>query len=101
NKKEKVSRIWEIIHRQEFNSIRNWELSFYDNLDESFINKDFINYLIHTISNLKQSITVHFDRLERFLHIEPSLFQKILETIFEKNQKEGTNIQVWMDFFST
>lgn len=101
NTKEKVSRIWEIIQEVEFNSKRQWELSFYDNLDESFINKDYVDHLIQTISRIKQARTIHFDRLKRFLIIEPNLFQKILKTIFDKNKKDATNIQVWMDFFST
>ncbi|WP_020537329.1 ATP-binding protein [Lewinella cohaerens] len=87
--------------QREFNSKRQWELSFYDNLDESLISKDYVDHLIHTISSIKQARTIHFDRLKRFLLIEPNLFQKILETIFDKNEKESTNIQVWMDFFST
>ena len=101
NTKEKVSHIWKIIQEKEFNSKRQWELSFYDNLDESFINKDYVDHLIQTISSIKQARTIHFDRLKRFLIIEPNLFQKILKTIFDKNKKDGTNIQVWMDFFST
>ena len=101
NTKEKVTRIWEIIQKEEFNSKRQWELSFYDNLDESFINKVYVDHLIQTISSIKQARTIHFDRLKRFLIIEPNLFQKILKTIFDKNKKDGTNIQVWMDFFST
>jgi len=44
--------------------------------------------------------TIHFDRLERFLSVEPNLFQIILRTITEKNERESTRLQVWMDFFS-
>lgn len=101
NAKEKVSQIWEIIQEQEFNSKRQWELSFYDNLDESFINKDFAAHIIQTISSIKQVITIYFDRLKKFLFIEPNLFQEILKTIFDKNKNDSTNIQVYKDLFST
>jgi hypothetical protein len=50
---------------------------------------------------MKEPNTIHLDRLERFLKIEPKLFQIILKIIFEKNEHEGTGLQVWMDFFST
>ena len=45
--------------------------------------------------------TIHFDRLQRFLRIEPNLFQIILKKIVEKNEKEGTRLQVWSEVFSS
>lgn len=42
--------------------------------------------------------TIHFDRLERFLKVKPNLFQEILKLITENNEKEGSRLQVWMDF---
>lgn len=101
NTEKRILRIWEIIQKQEFGSKRQWELSFYDNLDEEFINKNYVQHLIHTISSIEQAKIINFDRLKRFLLIEPNLFKKILKTIFDKNKNEGANIQVWMDFFST
>src|SRR5207253_2768556 len=38
---------------------------------------------------------------QRFLTIEPNLFQIILRNITEKNEKENTRLQVCTDFFST
>ncbi|MGO4821284.1 MULTISPECIES: hypothetical protein [unclassified Flavobacterium] len=96
----KAKRFWEIIQSKEFDLKERWELSFYDYLDDSLITNEFSKALICTIKKMTGSNTIHFDRLERFLSVEPNLFQIILKTITEKNEKENTRVQVWMDFFS-
>lgn len=94
------NQIWEIIQAREFHLKELWELSFYDYIDDSLIIADLSVSLIKTISKMNNPNTIHFDRLERFLKVEPNLFQIILRTITEKNEREGTRLQVWMDFFS-
>lgn len=96
----KAKQIWEIIQSKESGIKERWELSFYDYIDDLLISKKFSQSLITTIKKMNNSNTIHFDRLERFLTVEPNLFQIILKTITEKNEKENTRLQVWMDFFS-
>jgi hypothetical protein len=96
-----ANHIWEILQKQEFTHKGLWELSFYDYLEDSLLNKEYVQSLVNTISSIKEANTIHFDRLQRFIKIEPNLFQIILRTIVDKNEKEGTRLQVWMDFFST
>jgi len=96
----KANQIWGIIQAKDFALKELWELSFYDYIDNSLINKDFTSSLVNTITKMSNPNTIHFDRLERFLTEEPNLFQIILRTITEKNEKESTRLQVWMDFFS-
>lgn len=98
---DQANRIWGILHQQEFPYKGLWELSFYDYIDDSLLTKKYVQALVNTVSNMKEANTIHFDRLQRFLTLEPNLFQIILRTIVEKNEKEGTRLQVWMDFFST
>lgn len=98
---EQAKRIWEIVQQQEFHYKGLWELSFYDYIDDSLITKEYVQALVHTVSSMNEANTIHFDRLQRFLTLEPNLFQIILRTIVEKNEKEDTRLQVWMDFFST
>jgi hypothetical protein len=96
----KANKIWEGIQAKEFDLKELWELSFYDYVDDSLINKDLALSLVNTITKMSNPNTIHFDRLERFLTVEPNLFQIILRTITDKNEKESTSLQVWMDFFS-
>ncbi|MEB8328656.1 hypothetical protein OO009_04750 [Flavobacteriaceae bacterium KMM 6897] len=98
---EQAKRIWEIVQQQEFLNKGLWELSFYDHIEDSLITKEYVQALVHTVSSMKEGNIIHFERLQRFLKLEPKLFQIILRTIVEKNEKEGTRLQVWMDFFST
>lgn len=92
--------IWEVIEQKDFNHKSLWELSFYDYLDDSLLSAKYVQSLVNTVSSMNDSYTIHFERLKRFLAIEPNLFQILLKTIVEKNEKEGTRLQVWMDFFS-
>ncbi|MBB6002951.1 ATP-binding protein [Arcicella rosea] len=92
--------IWNIIEHKDFIHKPLWELSFYDYLDDSLLSSKYVQSLVNTVSSMNDSYTIHFDRLKRFLAIEPDLFQIILKTIVEKNEKDGTRLQVWMDFFS-
>jgi hypothetical protein len=98
---KEVNIIWGILQKHEFVNKGLWELSFYDYIDDSLLTEDYVQALIKTVSSMKEANTIHFDRLQRFLNIEPNLFQIILRTIVEKNEKEGTRLQVWMDSFSS
>ena len=99
--RDKANIIWNIIQQGEFNHKPLWELALYDYLDDTLIDGEYVHSLITTVSRIKDSYTIHFDRLQRFLKIEPNLFSIILRTIVEKNEKEKIRMQVWMDFFST
>jgi hypothetical protein len=92
--------IWKLIQQSEFQHKELWELAFYDYIDESLISIKLCDSLINTISQMNNSTTIHFDRLERFLKIYPNLFEIILALITNKNENEGSRLQVWMDFFS-
>ena len=95
-----VKEIWTVLQKSNFNLKPHWELSFYDYLDEALLDENFVSALINTVSSMQGSNTIHFDRLQRFLSVEPNLFQIILEKMVQKND-EGAKLSVWMDFFST
>lgn len=95
-----VNQIWKLIKQSQFENKELWELSFYDYIDDTLINDELADSLIETITTMNKPNTIHFDRLEPFLKVKPNLFQVILKLITEKNEKEGTRLQVWMDFFS-
>lgn len=92
--------ILNIIEQRNFIHKPLWELSFYEYLDDSLLSSKYVQSLVNTVSSMNDSYIIHFDRLKRFLTIELNLFQIILKTIVEKNEKDGTKLQVWMDFFS-
>lgn len=97
----KANHIWRILQNQEFTQKELWELSFYDYLEDSLLKKEYVQSLVNTIGSMKVANTIHFDRLQRFIKYEPNLFQLLLRTIVDKNEKEGIQLQVWMDIFST
>ncbi|WP_157676868.1 hypothetical protein [Chryseobacterium sp. T16E-39] len=96
---QKAEVIWKIIEQNNFIHKPLWELSFYDYLDDSLLSSKYVHSLLNTVRSMNDSYTIHFDRLKRFLMIEQNLFQIILKTIVQKNEKDGTKLQLWMDFF--
>ena len=96
---ETTNAIWEIIQANEFTNKSMWEFSFFENLDESLINSDYTKALIQTVGRITEQSIIQFDRFERFRKIEPNIFQIILKIIVDKNEHEGTRLQVWVDFF--
>lgn len=99
--REKAETLWNIIQLKSFNHKPLWELAFYDYLDDALIDTHFVSLLVSTVSGINEAYTIHFDRLQRFLAVEPNLFAIILQEIVDKNENEKTRIQLWMDFFST
>jgi len=97
---ENANRIWFIIKSKEFKLKSLWEFSFYDYLSDSLINADYVQALLNTVTNIKDSSLIYFDSFQRFLMFEPNLFKIILERITEKNETEEIQLQVWSDFFS-
>ena len=96
---EKIKHIWGVLQEHDFNKKYLWELSFYDKLDKAFISINFAEQLVNTISNVTSTNRIRFDQLSKFLPLKPDLFQVILRTIFEKNKKNGTKLQVWQYLF--
>ena len=94
---EKANTIWSIIQSRPFGRKFLWELSFYDSLDESLINTEYVLAMIETVRNITEPNIINFDKMIRFLKIEPNLFQIILKIIVEKN--EGKPLQL-INFFS-
>lgn len=101
NTTEKTHAIWGILQERDFYMKSHWELSFYYNLDESFINEEYVESLIKTITNMTESVTIFFDSLKRYLTIEPTLFQTILSTIYDRNNRKDIQLHVRSDFFCT
>jgi hypothetical protein len=98
---EKAQIFWKILQKQEFNQKGNWELLFYYFLEVSLIDTDYVDALLNTVANLKDTQTIYFDDLRKFLNIEPNLFEILLKIMTVKNEKEGTRLQVWSEVFSS
>ena len=94
-----ATEIWSLLQSEDFNSKALWELSFFDYLEDALINQKYADALINSVNSLQGANSIHFDRLQRYLLIEPDLFQKILQNIVHNND-QGNRISVWMDFFS-
>lgn len=97
---DEIEKIWYLIQNNSFKGKTYWELSFYDFIDDALINKSHPNAIINTINQVQESITIHFDRLERYLLFDSQLFHKILKIITEKNDAGSIQIRTWLDFFN-
>ncbi|WP_321345209.1 hypothetical protein [uncultured Draconibacterium sp.] len=97
----KSKMIWGIIQSTTFKHKALWELSYYDFLSESLFDVSHVESILKTVREMNESNTIHLDRLERYLKIDPELFPKVLKIIVNKNEIQEVGLRVWMDFFDT
>lgn len=98
--RDKANKLWSIISNRSFNHKSLWELSFYSNIDEAIIENDDVINLINTFGNLSGNSAIHLDSLDKYLSIEPNLFQIILSKIVEANEQKDANLKIRIDFFT-
>ncbi|MCH8904398.1 MAG: ATP-binding protein [Bacteroidetes bacterium] len=99
-KNDNADIIWELIESKKFQYRIQWELSFFDNIDKSLITDAHPKAILKTIGEIEESVTIHFDRLDRFIKEDPDLFQKILGLIIKHNETGKIQLRIWMGFFS-
>lgn len=96
---ESSIRIWKLIDSTPFRESDKWKLCYFDFLDESIISPSSSKLLLKTISELKGQITIHVDRLTKYLKLDPTLFKEILRITILKNKSEDTKLYTWGDLF--
>ena len=85
---EKINYLWVTIQgSQYYNNKEKWEMSFYHNLPQGFVCKEYVPFVIKTVSCWDCSNYIYLDCLERFFDIEPTLLEKLLEIIVAKTEK--------------
>ena len=94
---EKVNYIWSLLRNNNFKYKQSWELSFYNNISDTLIRSSYISAIKNTFLNIDYNCTVYFNRLKRYLNIEPKLFEELLTIIINKND---VKIYLWLDSFS-
>ena len=90
--------IWDILQSNDFENRYLWELSFYDYLADVLISEKYVYKIKNTVNSLPNRAQIWFGRLQRYLKIEPNLFQNILEIIVEKNEKHNETIFLQFNF---
>ena len=86
---EKSEYIWNILQTNDFKDKYSWEFSFYDNLADTLINEKYVEQIKNTVKKLPNGTSMYFGRLQRYLKINPNLFQELLQIIVEKNEKNN------------
>ncbi|HDR4884567.1 TPA: ATP-binding protein [Bacillus cereus] len=99
NTQERVRRVWDLMLNESFKHKMQWELSFYENIHESLTSHDIPKAIINSINNTEESVTIYFQELEKFLTIQPNLFEEVLKTIVEKNSRRIAKLYVLDDVF--
>lgn len=95
-----AEKIWNLLSKKDFIASNEWRMTYFVAIDDSLINEKHAQELLETIKDMKDSVVLSFDQLERYLRFDANLFQKIIRVIYQKNEKEGTRITVWGDLFS-
>lgn len=94
-----AEQIYLLITKDEFEGKASWLMTFFESIDESVINSRFGNDLIKMFEVYNNFGYIFFDRLEKFLKLNSTLFQRILEIVVFRNENEDARIQFWMNTF--
>lgn len=98
--KDTIELIWGVLQIDNFNRKAEWELSFYELMDEKFLNSNYVEKLIETISGMEGTNRINLDRFQKFLSSQPDIFEIILEKIVSKNER-GSKLTLCPDIFTT
>ncbi|MGI8314905.1 hypothetical protein [Halobacillus mangrovi] len=97
NTKSKAETIFSIIKEGIFNGKSNWEFSYFESVDTSYVN---IDEITTALKKCNESITVNFYSLEKFLEKRPHLFDLLLEIIWDKNSNNQNPIYLREEIFT-
>ena len=101
-KSQKNSKIfWKIIQERDFKNKAQWELAFYDYLDDSLLDQKFTRAILNTLGKVDKQATLLLNRLHRFISVEPNLFKMMLKVVTDRNENEEAQIKIWDDLFTT
>ncbi|QGQ97920.1 ATP-binding protein [Paenibacillus psychroresistens] len=100
NTQFKIEKIWSLIQSKFFKGRTEWEISFYENIDDKFINLELIRNIIETINQIQYPITLNIGKFKRYTSLKPNLFQEILYVVIDKINDTGTRIILRGSFFS-
>jgi hypothetical protein len=100
NDESQANRLWELLNNKEFRARNEWKIAYFLGLENNLISAKHAQQLVETIQEGKDPVVISFEPLERYRKFDANLFQKIIEVIYQKNEKEGTRITVWGDLFS-
>ncbi|SME73858.1 NB-ARC domain protein [Bacillus cereus] len=99
NTQERVNQIWGLMLDESFQHKIQWEFAFFENIHDSLINQEIQKAIMNSISATEENVTIYFDGLEKFLKIQPNLFEEMLKTIVEKNSMGVVKLYVLRDVF--
>ncbi|MCQ6324954.1 hypothetical protein, partial [Bacillus cereus] len=99
NTQKRVNQIWGLMLDESFQHKIQWEFAFFENIHDSLINHEIQKAIMNSISATEENVTIYFDGLEKFLKIQPNLFEEMLKTIVEKNSMGVVKLYVLRDVF--
>jgi len=94
-----IKNIWDIIQSCSFIGKAQWEFSFYETIEKSFIKRYHIGLILKSISEINLSYMIYFERYESYLKLDCMAFIKMLKVISNKNDNKENSIWIWTDLF--
>ena len=99
-REEKVNRIWQLIESKEFKNKILWQLSFFYSLNPNIISNIHLNQLLETIEKIDSLTHLKFYPLQKYLALDPLIFQKIIQSVHTINNQQDFIIHLPFYLFS-
>ncbi len=95
--KTHANEVYAVIQNKDFYGKTNWQFSYFENIDISFVN---IGEITKALEKCDEEVTINFHVLEKFLEIEPNLFDGLLKIIVERNSSNSNPIILREEIFT-
>lgn len=97
--KDKAEQIWLVVNEVDYYNKAIWLLSFFEYLDESLVSKIYSQAILKVIKDLEINSYLHLGRLDKYLKVEPKLYELILKIVIGRNEQEEKKLFLWDDIF--
>ncbi|MEH7110732.1 hypothetical protein, partial [Bacillus sp. JJ1764] len=94
NKSNLVKEFLNFIEERSFKCRLRWVLSFYENLDPSYLEINQVNRFIELIKNIDETVYIYLENFSHLQNIKEDFYKDLLETVTIENRERINKIRI-------
>ncbi|MFF2589641.1 hypothetical protein ACFVSS_17450 [Peribacillus butanolivorans] len=94
NKSDLVTEFLNLLEKKSFTCRLKWVLSFYENIDPSYLEIDGVNRFIELIKTIDETVYIYLGKLTHLKNIKENFYDLLLETITIENRKRNNKMRI-------
>lgn len=94
NKSDLVKEFLNLLEKKSFTCRLKWVLSFYENIDQAYLEIDRVNRFIELIKTIDETVYIYFGKLTHLKNIKENFYKVLLETVTIENRERNNQIRI-------